>query len=70
MDEVYISIEEFRSIWGTNNYEVSMSGKVRNITTGHILKHYTSKKGKRCVTISDSDYKCREVRRIVQDAWK
>ena len=65
----YYAIDIYRPIWGTDNYETTETGKVRNIKTGHILKHYRNKSGEECVTISNSYYKCRPIKRIISDAW-
>ena len=58
--------EVWKQIKGNKNYEVSNLGRVRNIKTGRILKHYIDKEGNSIVTLySKSKKNVSKIHRLV-----
>ena len=58
--------EVWKQIKGNNNYEVSNLGRVRNIKTGRILKHFIDKEGNSIVTLySKSKKNVSKIHRLV-----
>lgn len=65
-------MELWKDINNTSNYEVSTLGRIRNKTTGYILKNRITKTGYYQVSIKyiDSDkFKNAYVHRLVAEAW-
>ena len=50
-------MEQWKQIEGFSNYEISNTGKVRNLTTGYILKGRLSKSGYLQVSIKNDETK-------------
>ncbi len=49
--------EEWRSIDGYDNHQVSNIGRARNATTGRILKHDENRAGNLCAGLDKNDVK-------------
>ena len=62
--------EEFRKIDNFNNYSVSNTGKIRNDTTGRILKNVLNTLGYHIVTLINDEKRCGlRVHRLVAKAF-